>query len=108
MSCFDSCVADAVDHRCVGDRVCVRGGGVGEEPAMVLLRCRRTGGRCCRSHHLVCVNVVCESPWRRFMAFVVGVIVPGSPVAGGGDGNYEPARVLTILSAYGTTRALGT
>jgi hypothetical protein len=43
------------------DRVCVKDDGVGEEPAMVLLRCRRTGGRYCRSHHIVCVTGVCES-----------------------------------------------
>jgi hypothetical protein len=51
-----------MSHRLVGDRVCAKGGGVGEEPAMVLLRSRRMGGRCCRSHYLVCVIVVCESP----------------------------------------------
>jgi hypothetical protein len=42
------------------------------------------------------------------MAAALGVVVPGSPIAGGGDGDYEYARVLGVLSAYGTARALGT
>jgi hypothetical protein len=42
------------------------------------------------------------------VAVVVGVIVPSFPVVGGGDGDYEPARVLVALSASGTAPALGT
>jgi hypothetical protein len=42
------------------------------------------------------------------MAAAVGVVVPGSAVAGGGDGDYEPAIVIAVLSAQGTARALGT
>jgi hypothetical protein len=33
------------------------------------------------------------------MAVAVEVVVPASPVAGGGDGDYEPARVTVVLSA---------
>jgi hypothetical protein len=60
MSCCGCCEAAAVGHHRVGGRVCVKGGGVGEEPAMVVLRCRSMGSRCCRGHHLEYVTVVCE------------------------------------------------
>jgi hypothetical protein len=59
MSYFDSCVAALVGHRRMGDRVCAKGGGVGEEPAMVLLRSRRVGGRCCRLESPPCVCDCC-------------------------------------------------
>jgi hypothetical protein len=51
-------VAVAINHRRVGDRIYVKGGGVGEEAVMVLQRSRRMGGRYCRSHDLV--YEVCE------------------------------------------------
>jgi hypothetical protein len=63
---------------------------------MVVLGSQRMGSRCFRSHNFVCVTVVCEIIHRCLMAVAVGLL---SPVAGGGDGDYEPARVIAILSA---------
>jgi hypothetical protein len=43
----------------------------------------------------LCVWMLCVRVYSDVLvAVAIGVVVPGSPVAGGSDGDYEPARVL--------------